>query len=226
MLNNYSWADTVWIKPIFNCKHVRFEWRHNTQLMVWPMYTCSSKLLFCSRTKLLSTISDYLWRQSAWLWLFWAQWNFTQNWMHQQNMLVLTPSLLPAELTNNTFCNHVDCAVNISTKLYKGQIRVYCKYPFCVRSISTLWAWKRREPKWGLTRRWCFCSNALSNSWELSTRCFKVTFCCDNSPLSLTLNKLHKVVTWNAFPTVLKEFPHMCTRMLFFYRIPNHFKWV
>lgn len=116
MLNNYSWADTVWIKPIFNCKHVRFEWHHNTQLMVWPMYTCSSKLLFCSRTKLLLTISDYLWRQSAWLWRFWAKWNFTQNWMHQQNMLVLTPSLLPAELTNNTFCNHVDCAVNISVQ--------------------------------------------------------------------------------------------------------------
>ena len=24
-----------------------------------------------------------------------------------------------------------------------------------------------------------------------------------------SLNQLHEVVTWNAFPTVLKEFPHM-----------------
>ena len=47
-----------------------------------------------------------------------------------------------------------------------------------------------------------------------------------------SLNYLHEVVNWNAFPTVLKEFPHMLSTcwLLFLHSavqlIPNHLNWV
>ena len=64
---------------------------------------------------------------------------------------------------------------------------------------------------------------------------FKVATLCldDNFAHSWhSLNQLHEVVTWNAFTTVVKEFPHMPSTcwLLFLLSavllIPNHLHWV
>ena len=68
----------------------------------------------------------------------------------------------------------------------------------------------------------------------LSFRFFNVaTFCVDDSFAHSwhSLNQVHEVVTWNGFPTVLKEFPEVLRTCLLFLHsavqhIPNHFVWV
>ena len=60
------------------------------------------------------------------------------------------------------------------------------------------------------------------------------TLCLDDSFAHSwrSLNQLHEEWTWNAFPTVLKEFPHMLSTcwLLFLHStvqlIPNYLKWV
>ena len=66
-------------------------------------------------------------------------------------------------------------------------------------------------------------SNHVLNSrfFEIATLCFV-----------LSLHELHEVITWNGFPTVLKEFPEMLSTCWPFclhsvvHLIPNHLDWV
>ncbi len=64
--------------------------------------------------------------------------------------------------------------------------------------------------------------------FKLATICFDDSFAHSWHSLS----QIHEVVTWNGFPTVLKEFPEVLSTcwLLFLHSavqlIPNHLNWV
>ena len=123
-----------------------------------------------------------------------------------RTMLHLGPHLLPpTAVTKPNLENDATSQKFGHTYSFKGFLYFYY-FPHCRIVLKTSTPWNNSYG-YILTKK-------VLNKWKyiLFLRFFKVATLCLNDSFAhswQSLNQLHEVVTWNALPTVLKEFPHM-----------------